>query len=381
MGGDVTVDEVHRWAAGLDALHARISGHFRRSEPRRRAGEYLRGLLAPLERKNGWTLAEQAGELCPDGMQRLLNQADWSADAVRDEVRGFVLENLGAEDGVLAVDETGFVKKGTRSAGVQRQYTGTSGKIDNCQLGVFLAYVSAKGRALIDRELYLPTSWIEDPARRADARIGDEVAFRTKPALARAMLERAVAAKVPFRWVTGDEVYGQDPVLRGWLAEQRLSYVLAVASKHRCGPRGQNARTVSAILPEHTWEIRSAGEGAHGLREYAWALVPLPGERDDGFEDALLIRRSLADGERAYYLVHAPANTPQAEIVRAAEARWAIEECFQAAKNEAGLDHYQVRQYPAWYRHITLAMAAAAHLTAVRSTTHEKGDTAATSSD
>ncbi len=211
MGGDVTVDEVHGWAAGLAALHARIGGHFRSSEPRRRAREYLCGRLAPLERKNGWTLAEQAGELCPDGMQRLLNQAAWDADAVR----GFVLEHLGAEDGVLAVDETGFIKKGTRSAGVQRQYTGASGKIDNCQLGVFLAYASTRGRALIDRELYLLISWIEDPARRVDAKIGDDVTFHTKPALARAMLERALAAKLPFRWVTGDEVYGQDPVLRG----------------------------------------------------------------------------------------------------------------------------------------------------------------------
>ncbi|MEU6589653.1 IS701 family transposase [Streptomyces sp. NPDC046881] len=376
--GDVTVDEVHRWAAGLDALHARIGGYFRRSEPRRRAREYLRGLLAPLERKNGWTLAEQAGELCPDGMQRLLNQADWDADAVRDEVRGFVLEHLGEKDGVLIVDETGFIMKGVRSAGVQRQYTGTSGKIDNCQLGVFLAYASNRGRALIDRELYLPTSWIEDPARRADAKIGEGITFRTKPALARAMLERALAAKLPFRWVTGDEVYGQDPVLRDWLAEQRLSYVLAISYKHRCGPRGQNARTVSAILPEPAWEIRSAGDGAQGLREYACALVSLPGEGADGFDDALLIRRSLTDGERAYYLVHTPANTPQAEIIRAAGARWAIEECFQAAKNEAGLDHYQVRQYLAWYRHITLAMAAAAHLAAVRATAHEKGDADAT---
>ncbi len=181
MGGNVTVDEVHRWAAGLDALHTRIGEHFRRSEPRRRAREYLRGLLAPLERKNGWTLAEQAGELCPDGMQRLLNQADWDADAVHDEVRRFVLEHLGAEDGVLAVDEIGFIKKGTQSAGVQRQYTGTSGKIDNCQLGVFLAYASTRGRALVDRELYLPTSWIEDPAPGADAKISDDISFRTKP--------------------------------------------------------------------------------------------------------------------------------------------------------------------------------------------------------
>ncbi|WP_437097218.1 IS701 family transposase [Streptomyces sp. enrichment culture] len=378
MGGGVTVDEVHRWAADLDVLHARIGRYFRRSEPRERARQYLCGMLAPLERKNGWTLAEQAGEVCPDGMQRLLNQADWDADAVRDEVRGFVLEYLGAEDGVLIVDETGFIKKGVRSAGVQRQYTGTSGKIDNCQLGVFLAYASDRGRALIDRELYLPACWTEDPARRADARIGDEVVFATKPALAQAMLARAVDAGVPFRWVTGDEVYGQDPVLRSWLAQRRLGYVLAIGCKHRCGPRGQNARTISAILPEDAWEIRSAGDGAHGLREYAWAMVSLPGQGTDGFEDGLLIRRSPVDGERAYYLTHAPADTPLAEIVRAAGARWAIEEAFQAAKNEAGLDHYQVRHYPAWYRHITLAMAAAAHLTALRAATGEKGDTEAT---
>ncbi|PWI05913.1 IS701 family transposase [Streptomyces sp. NWU339] len=268
--------------------------------------------------------------------------------------------------------------EGVRSAGVQRQYTGTSGKIDNCQLGVFLAYASDRGRALIDRELYLPTCWTEDPARRADARVGDEVGFATKPSLARAMLARAVDVGVPFRWVTGDEVYGQDPVLRGWLAQRRLGYVLAIGCKHRCGPRGQNVRTVSAILPEDAWEIRSAGDGAHGLREYAWALVPLPGRHEDGFEDALLIRRSLADGERAYYLTHAPAGTPLAEIVRAAGARWAIEECFQAAKNEVGLDHYQVRHYRAWYRHITLAMAAAAHLAAVRVTEAEKGEATVT---
>jgi SRSO17 transposase len=383
MGGDVTVDDVQAWASGLEVLQARIGGYFRRSEPRRRAGEYVRGLLAPLERKNGWTLSEQAGEGCPDGMQRLLNQADWDADAVRDEVRSFVLEHLGAEDGVLIVDETGFIKKGRRSAGVQRQYTGTSGKIDNCQLGVFLAYASAAGRALIDRELYLPTSWTEDAQRRADARIGEEVGFATKPALAKAMLTRALAAQVPFRWVTGDEAYGGNPALRAWLADQQIASVMAIAYTHRCGPRGQNARTLAAILPPNAWETRSAGEGAHGLREYSWAMVPLPDaiERREGFEDMLLIRRSLQDGELAYYLVHAPAGTPLAPVVRAAGARWAIEECFQAAKNEAGLDHYQVRHYPAWYRHITLAMAAAAHLTAVRVGETQKGETSVTSSD
>ncbi|MGC0319356.1 SRSO17 transposase [Kitasatospora acidiphila] len=210
---------------------------------------------------------------------------------------------------------------------------GTSGKIDNCQVGVFLAYASGAGRALIDRELYLPTVWTEDPARRADARIGEEVRFATKPAFARAMLERAVAAKVPFRWVTGDEVYGQDPVLRGWLVDNGLSFVLAIAAERRVGPRGQNARTLAAILPDRVWEVRSAGDGAHGLREYAWALVMLPGQVD-GFDDALLIRRSLVDGEQAYYLVHTPIDTPLVDIVRAAGARWAIDETFQAAKNE-----------------------------------------------
>ncbi|MFJ6987637.1 MULTISPECIES: IS701 family transposase [unclassified Streptomyces] len=379
MGGDVTVDDVRGWTAGLEVLQDRIGQHFRRSEPRRRAGEYLRGLLAPLERKNGWTLAEQAGERCPDGMQRLLNQAGWDADAVRDAVRSFVLEHLAADDGVLIVDETGFVKKGVRSAGVQRQYTETSGKIDKCQLGVFLAYASAAGRALIDRELYLPAAWTEDAERRADAWIGEDIVFATKPAVAKAMLERAVAAGVPFRWVAGDEVYGDNPALRSWLTSRRLAYVLAIGYKHRLGPRGQNARTLAAILPEQVWEIRSAGYGAHGLREYAWARLPLPNrEAADGFAVSLLIRRHPATGERAYYLVHAPLDIPLAQIVRAAGARWAIEECFQAAKNEASLDHYQVRHYRAWYRHITLAMAAAAHLTALRVTTGEKGEATAT---
>ncbi len=205
-------------------------------------------MLAPLERRNGWTLSEQAGEGCPDGMQRLLNHADWDADAVRDEVRSFVPGHLGAEDGVLIVDETGFIKKGRRSAGVQRQYTGTSGKIDNCQLRVFLAYASEAGRALIDRELYLPTSWIEDDGRRADARIGPEVGFATKPALAKAMPARALAARAPFEWVTGDEVYGGNPALRSWLADQQIASVMAIASSHRCGPRGQKKRAQAPLV-------------------------------------------------------------------------------------------------------------------------------------
>ncbi|MCC3768433.1 IS701 family transposase [Streptomyces sp. UNOC14_S4] len=366
----MSVDEVRGWAAGLDALHARFRRCFRRSEPRARALEYMRGLLAPLERKNGWTLAEQAGERGPQGMQRLLNEADWDEHRVRDHVRSYVLEHIGAQDGVLVVDETGFIKKGVRSAGVQRQYTGTTGKIDNCQLGVFLAYASGQGRALIDRELYLPVSWTEDDARRTAARIGPGITFATKPRLARAMIERAIGAGTPFSWVTADEAYGQDTALRSWLETNGIPYVMAVPKSFRCGPRGQNARTLAAILPEEAFETRSAGPGAHGLREYDWAVVQLPGE-DGEFEAGLLIRRSLADGELAYYRVHAPKGTPLTELVRVAGMRWAIEECFQAAKNEAGLDHYQVRFHQAWYRHITLAMAAAAYLTALRTTSRQ----------
>ncbi|MFD5753676.1 IS701 family transposase [Streptomyces sp. NPDC127033] len=371
MGEDVSVDEVRGWAAGLSGLHGRFGSCFGRSEPRGRALEYMRGLLSSLERKNGWTLAEQAGERGPEGMQRLLNQADWDEDAVRDRVRAYTVEYIGAADGVLVVDETGFVKKGVRSAGVQRQYTGTSGKIDNCQLGVFLAYASDAGRALIDRELYLPASWAEDDVRRAGAGIGAEVVFATKPRLARGMIQRALEAGVPFAWVTGDEVYGQDTALRGWLEAGSIAYVMAVPSSFRCGPRRQNARTLAAILPREAFETRSAGPGAHGPREYDWALVGLPGE-NAAFENGLLVRRSLADGELAYYRVHAPKGTTLAELVRAAGIRWTIEEAFQAAKNEAGLDHYQVRSYRAWYRHITLAMAAAAYLTAIRVTCGQK---------
>jgi SRSO17 transposase len=213
----VEIEEVQAWAAGLEALHTRIAGRFARAEPRRRVLAYLRGLLGNVGRKNGWQLAEHAGERTPDGMQRLLATADWDPDLVRDDLRAYVVEHLGDPGGVLVVDETGFLKKGTTSVGVQRQYSGTAGKVDNCQLGVFLAYASAKGRAFIDRELYLPKAWTEDRARCRAARAPEQVGFRTKPQLARVMLERALEAGVPASWVTADEVYGQDPALRDWL--------------------------------------------------------------------------------------------------------------------------------------------------------------------
>ena len=364
-----------------------IAGRFRRVEPRRRVGAYLRGLLAGLERKNGWTLAEHAGAGSPDGMQRLLRTADWDVDGVRDDLRGYVLDQLGDPSGVWIVDDTGFIKKGVRSAGVQRQYTGTSGKIDNCQLGVFLAYGSSRGRALVDRELYLPTSWTEDADRCAAAGVPAEVGFATKPQLALAMLARAHDAGVLHGWVTADEAFGQNRTFRSWLAARAVPFVLATRSddKLTCPDgRRHQAKHLAALAGAGAWERRSAGPGAHGERLYDWTVLALAATaKADGLPAGwghwLLVRRQIdpepgKDPELAFYRCAGPAATPVPELIRVAAARWAIEECFQTAKNEAGLDHYQVRGYRAWYAHVTLAMLAAAYLAATRAQEAKKGD-------
>jgi SRSO17 transposase len=270
------------------------------------------------------------------------------------------------------VDETGFLKKGAKSAGVQRQYSGTAGRIENCQVGVFLAYASPRGRALVDRELYLPKEWAGDAARRAEAHVPERVGFHTKPQLAQAMLERAVEGGVPAGWVTADEVYGGDARLRSFLEEQDLAYVLAVKTTQPLWAAGQQgpaevpARQLVAGLPARGWRRLSAGEGAKGPRVYDWARVALtrPGWPGRGFW--LLARRRLSDGELAFYACFGPARTTLAELVGVAGVRWAVEECFQAGKGQVGLDHYQVRRYDAWYRHTTLALVAQAFLAAVR---------------
>jgi SRSO17 transposase len=371
MAEDVTVAEVEDWAVGLEKVLARIGPRFARSEPRTRAGVYLRGLLSAAERKNGWTLAEQAGDATPDAMQRLLNHADWNADAVRDDLRGYVVEHLGDERAVLVVDETGFLKKGTKSAGVARQYSGTAGRIENCQIGVFLAYATPTGRTFLDRELYLPKAWIDDPKRCAAAGIGPEVAFQTKPELALAMLTRALDAGVPAGWVAADEVYGQNAALRLALEERGLPYVLAVpVNQYTIGTAdgriGQyRVDILSAAAAETGWQRLSAGDGAKGPRLYDWTWMPIrPLSERDRFW--LLVRRSLTDGELAHYLCFAPVGTTLPDLVAVAGRRWAIEESFQTAKGEVGLDHYQVRRYDAWYRHITLACLAHAYLTVTR---------------
>jgi SRSO17 transposase len=368
----LTDDDLSAWIAGLDDLFALVAGRFFRVEPRLRARAYVRGLLAPLASKNGWTLAEAAGSATPDGMQRLLNRAAWDADGVRDDVRAYVAGHLGSADGVLVVDETGFLKKGVKSAGVQRQYSGTAGRVENCQLGVFCAYVTGTGRALIDRELYLPKSWIADRDRCREAAVPDDAEFATKTELARAMLTRALDAGIPAAWVTAGEAYGKDHKFRAWLEQRRIGYVVAVASNQAVpGSAGTSrADVLAAHAPPQAWKRRSCGQGAKGPRIFDWAAATLPSDQDStppGWSRHLLVRRSLTrdskgEHELAYYLCCAPATATDEDLIRVAGSRWAIEECFQTAKTETGLDQYQVRRYDAWYRHITLAMFAHAYL-------------------
>ena len=379
MVDDLDVAEVEAWAAGLEEVHARIAPRFARSEPRERVLAYVRGLLAPVERKNSWTLAERAGEAVPDGMQRLLATADWDADEVRDDVRDYVVEHLGDPRGVLVVDETGFLKKGTKSAGVARQYSGTAGRIENSQVGVFLAYATSAGRTFLDRELYLPKVWTEDAERCADAGIPGEVEFATKPELAMRMLTRALDAGVPAAWVTGDEVYGQQFKLRRMLEERDMPYVLAVPVNQRVFATvdGQvadlRADALAARLPAQAFKKISAGAGAKGPRVYHWARAAVRPLEDGRQGYWLLVRRSVSDpSDLAYYLCFGPAGTPLRELVRVAGARWAIEESFQTAKGDVGLDQYQVRRWDGWYRHITLAMLAHAFLSVTRAGS-EKG--------
>ena len=360
----VTQADAARWARGLDEVVGRIAPRFARAEPRRRASAYLRGLLAPVERKNGWQLAEAAGDATPDGVQDFLSRMRWDAEAVRDDLQAYVVEHLGAAGAVLVVDETGFLKKGTKSAGVQRQYSGTAGRIENCQVGVFLGYASRHGRALIDRALYLPESWASDGARRREARIPEEVAFATKPKPGLAMLERARLGGIPFAWVSGDSVYGADHTIRRWAERHRRGYVLAVTSGQRLGMRP--VTTWVEDLTDDAWQRLSAGDGAKGPRLYDRARVPHTGGAE-GFACALLVRRCIAEPtEQTFYLTHAPEATTLAELVRVAGSRWSVESCFEQAKGEVGLGHYEVRSWVGWHRHVTLSMLALAYLATLR---------------
>lgn len=339
---------------------------------------YVRGLLSEVERKNGWTLAEVIGQGGPERMQRLLNFYAWDDGGVRDDLRAAVAEVLGdAAGGVLVVDETGFLKKGTKSAGVARQYSGTAGRIENSQIGVFLAYASKHGRALVDCALYLPKEWTDDRARCREAGVGGEVRFATKQVLARGMIERAVDAGVPFAWVTADELYGQDAKFRLWMESREIAHVVAVpksASVVTMWLTKERADGLVADIPEGQWRRLSCGDGVRGPKVSDWAILDIRPLRDPSKGHWLLARRSPSDPlDIAYYVCFGPADTPFEELIRVAGARWAVEECFQTAKNETGLDHYQARSYRAWYRHITLSMVAAAYLAITRDAAKKGG--------
>lgn len=360
-----TEEEAHRWADGLRAVIDLIGPRFPRAEPRQRAVAYLQGLLSPLERKNGWQLAEQAGDKAPYGVQHLLGRAVWSADAVRDDLRAYVIEHLGDPRAVLVVDETGFLKKGLQSVGVARQYSGTAGRVENCQIGVFLVYATAYGRTFLDRELYMPKAWTTDVARCQAAGVPETVRFATKPQLAKRMVARVLEAGVPFGWVTGDAVYGNDWQMRTWLEERHLNYALGVSAQYRIftGQEREWAATVVGRLPAQAWHRGSGGAGSKGERCYDWTqllLRQINGQRHRW----LIARRSLSTpAEIAYYVASGAPETPLEEIAQVVGTRWAVEESFETAKGEVGLDQYEVRSWHGWYRHITLVLLAHAYLT------------------
>jgi SRSO17 transposase len=370
----VSPEDVHAWGQQLESVIQRIASRFARSEARGRVRAYLVGLLGPVQRKNAWQLAEQVGDDSPYAVQHLLGRSDWDPDEVRDDLRAYVVETLGDPDAVMILDETGFLKKGKHSAGVARQYTGTAGRIENAQVGVFLAYASRHGTAFLDRALYLPKEWTDDPARCQRAGIPERTSFATKTELAKRMLWQAFKAGVPAAWVTGDEVYGGDGDLRRWLETQGRPYVLAVRENQYVwrGLRQFKVAALVATLPKRAWHKITIAWGCKGPRRYAWAWLPINHDLGPTWQRWLLVRRSLdGDEELAYYLAAGPKRTTLTRLAKTAGARWSIEGGFEAAKQEVGLADYEVRSWTGWHRHITLALLAHAILAAVRNVAEE----------
>lgn len=357
------------WMGEFNDAFARIAGCFGRREPRLTARDYLLTVLSDVESRNGWRLAEQAGHNDPYRMQDLLSRAVWDADRMRDALRGYVVDTLGDPAGVLIIDDSGDLKSGAASVGVQRQYTGTAGRIENSQIATYLGYASGKGRALMDRRLYLPRCWTDDAARCQAAGVPDDIGFATKIDHARQMLCAAIDAGVPAQWATADEFYGNHRGLRRDLQARRTGYVLAVARNHRVTRHGGTTATVehvTATLPARRWQRLSAGKGAKGERVYDWARLPIlaPDDEKGGYH-WLLVRRRIRDGELAFYRCWSPTNVSLPTLVRVAGTRWCVEECFHAGKGEVGLDQHQVRTWDSWHRYTTLAMFAHAILVAI----------------
>lgn len=337
------------------------------------------GLVSDLGRKNCWTLAERAGHPSPDRLQHLLARAKWDADGVVADLRGYVSEYLGDPDAVLVVDETGDVKKGTATVGVQRQYTGTAGRIENAQVAVYLAYAAPAGHTLIDRRLYLPKDWCEDPQRREAAGVPDDVEFATKPALATQMITAALDAGMPAGAVAGDEVYGADPELRQTLQQRGIGYVLGIGA-NRTVSTGAGAERVDVLtgsLPRRAWQHRSVGMGAKGQRWYSWALIDITDSDADGAagQHHLLVRRNDKTGELAYYRCYSPQPAALGDYIRVAGWRWKVEESFQTGKELVGLDEHQVRSWTSWHRWVTLAMLAHAFLAVATAIEHNTAPT------
>ena len=371
----VSCSDLRDWSVEFDSLTSRVASLFGHPKSRLHSRQYLEGLLAPIERKNGWAIAEHVGEKEPKAIQRFLNLTAWDADDLRDLNLDYALKNLGDSEAILIADPTGFAKKGKKSAGVQRQYSGTLGRVDNCQIGTFLAFVNGDGdRVLVDRELYIPEkSWFGDPDRCAEAGIPASLTFATRPAQVIAMIKRAVAAGLRFSWFTADEEFGQNPGLREYLEDAGTAYVMAIPKTTEFTDTAGGTAMVDNLaqrLPPNAWQRRACGIGTKGYRVYDWAVI------DSAHPDhQYMIRRSIDDGELAFYHCYNPRREPVGQLVRVAGTRWPIEECFQTGKGNVGLDNYQVRLYHAWYRHITLAMLAQTFL-AVLARRHraKKGD-------
>lgn len=357
------------WRAALEDLKARLGPAFGRAETRASAGAFIDGLLSGAERKTGWMLAEEAGLDRPFRIQSLLGRSAWSADALRMLVQDYAMAAVGDKDGVLVVDETGFLKKGSHSVGVGRQYSGTAGRIENCQVGVFLGYASRYGHTLIDRRLYLPKTWAEDSERRRKASVPEDVVFATKPVMAREMIAAALDAGISCAWVLADALYGSDYKLRRMLEDRGQPYVLAVRSNQHLRFLSEmdlvqtDPAYLACELEEGDWHALSAGEGTKGPRLYHWARLPLSWTTQDGFKRWLLFRRNLKNpDDLAFYFAYAREEASLEDLAGAAGLRWTIEECFVRAKDDLGLDHCEARSWHGWHRHMTLVMAAAAFL-------------------
>ena len=398
----MTVEELDEWGVDFLRFCARFANVFGRKEPRAQAAKYLRGLMSQVPRKNSWQVAEAVGDRIPDAMQRLLYRSLWDADAARDVLLKYSIEIFGDADGVGVVDETGFIKKGERSVGVKRQYSGTAGKIENCQIGTFLSYVTLKGHVFLDRRLYLPEDWCQDAERRSQAKVPAEVVFQTKPEQAMDMLAHVWQQGVPMRWVSGDEVYGGSTTLRDFIAQQDRLYMLAVrANSHvwsqrppviepgpqalgrprtqvrlaQAAPPATPVAEVVATWPKHGWQRLTVAEGEKGLITYDWACQPAIESREGlpGPDVRLIARRSLSDPQdMAYYFSNAPADTPLLKLAQVASLRYTVEQCIEEAKGETGLDEYEVRYWHSWHRHITLSMMAHTWLASVRHQATEK---------